>query len=251
MTTIECRSLVEPVEFRSDGTKLIAAGVAMRYGAKSKPIRGQFREQFKPGSLARTIKAQDVRAHNEHDGPYLARVGSGSLRLIDSRTELAYEIDLPDTTAGRDAAALLERGDIKGSSIGFRAIPTQVKWTVGDDGMALRTVGEAALFRVDLTTSPAYDDSTAEIALRSLADERGMELRSVIEAAENGHLADVVQGDTVPPVDADAGDAHQKIAEYARSLGVLDLAELVKPAEQEPSPDADAPARPRVSWLYA
>lgn len=244
MTTIECRSLVEPVEFRSNGTSIIAAGVAMRYGAKSKPINGQFREQFKPGSMARTIKQQDVRAHNEHDGPYLARIGAGSLRLIDSRSELAYEIDLPDTTAGRDAAALLERGDIKGSSIGFRAIPTQVKWTVDDDGMALRTVGEASLLRVDLTTNPYYDDSTAELAYRSLADERGMELRSIVEAAESGHLADVVAG-----VEVEGDDAYSKIAEYARSLGVLDLAELTKPADS--SLDADAPARPRIGWLHA
>jgi HK97 family phage prohead protease len=250
MTTIECRSLAEPVEFRSNGTTLIAAGVAMRYGAKSKPIKGQFREQFKAGALARTIKQQDVRAHNEHDGPYLARVGSGSLRLMDSRSELAYEIDLPDTTAGRDAAALLERGDIKGSSIGFRAIPSQVKWTVDDDGMALRTVTEAALFRVDLTTSPYYDDSTAEIALRSLAAEKGIELRSVLEAAEEGHLADVVTGEIAPPVDLAEDDPYTKIAEYARSLGVLDLAALKQPADLE-STDHDAPARPRIGWLHA
>lgn len=250
MTNLECRATAEPVEFRANGTKLIAAGVAMRYGARSKPINGQFREQFKPGSMARTIKQQDVRSHNEHDGPYLARIGSGSLRLVDSRSELAYEIDLPDTTAGRDAAALLERGDIKGSSIGFRAIPTQVKWTVDDDGMALRTVGEASLLRVDLTTNPYYDDSTAELALRSLADERGIELRSVLEAAENGHLAEVVAGEIAPPVDADAEDAYQKIADYARSLGVVDLAALTKPAEQDPPPGADA-QRPRIGWLHA
>ncbi len=133
--TFEHRSLVEPVEFRSDGGKLVASGVAMRYGAVSKPIGGQFREVFKPGAFAKTIREQDVRSHNEHGGPYLARSGAGSLRLLDSRSELAYEIDLPDTTAGRDAAALLERGDIKGSSIGFRALPSAIKWSVGEDGM--------------------------------------------------------------------------------------------------------------------
>lgn len=192
MTDVECRSLVEPVEFRSNGTQLTAAGVAMRYGTKSKPIRGQFREVFHPGAFARTINQQDVIAHNEHHGPYLGRTGAGSLRLVDDRSQLAYEIDLPDTTAGRDAAALLERGDIKGSSIGFRAIPKTVKWGVDDDGVALRSVGEAGLIYVDLTVAPYYDSSTAELALRSLADERGMELRSLMEAADRGELPTLI-----------------------------------------------------------
>jgi len=190
--TPEYRSLVETPEFRSADGKLTAAGVAMRYGSTSKPIRGQFRELFTPGAFAKTIREQDVRSHNEHAGPYLARMANGTLRLIDSRSELSYEIDLPDTTAGRDAAALLERGDIKGSSIGFQAIPKQVAWTVDADGMALRSVSEARLSRVDLTVAPAYDSSTAEMALRSLADQTGMELRSLIEAAERGDLPTII-----------------------------------------------------------
>lgn len=192
MTDFETRSLVEPVEFRAEGTRIVASGVAMRYGAKSKPINGQFREVFSAGAFTKTISEQDVRSHNEHGGPYLARSGAGSLRLMDSRTELGYEIDLPDTTAGRDAAALLERGDIKGSSIGFRAIPSTVKWSVDDDGMALRSVSEARLFVVDLTVSPAYPASTSELALRSLADEHHMELRSVLAAAERGELPTLI-----------------------------------------------------------
>lgn len=188
----ESRSLIEPVEFRSAGAgRIVASGVAMRYGAVSKPLlhksRGVFRETFAPGAFAKTIQESDVRSHNEHAGPYLARSGSGSLRLTDDRSMLAYEIDLPDTSAGRDAAALLERGDIKGSSIGFRSIPAREVWT-DSPGMSLRTVTEARLFRVDLTTSPAYDDSTAEMALRSLATEHHLDLDEVIDAAATGEL---------------------------------------------------------------
>lgn len=189
---LEVRSLVEPVEFRSSNGKLMAAGVAMRYGAKSKPIQGKFREVFNPGAFTKTLQEQDIHAHNEHAGPYLARTANGTLRLTDTRSELAYEIDLPDTSAGRDAAALLERQDIRGSSIGFRAINSQVKWTVDPDGMALRSISEARLGRVDLTTQPYYPDSTAEMALRSLAEESGLELRSLIEAADRGELASVI-----------------------------------------------------------
>jgi HK97 family phage prohead protease len=189
---LEVRSLVEPPEFRSAGGKLVAAGVAMRYGAKSKPINGQFREVFNPGAFTKTLQEQDVHSHNEHLGPYLGRTRNGSLRLTDTRSELSYEIDLPDTSAGRDAAALLERGDIKGSSIGFRALPKEVTWTVDADGMALRSISAAKLRRVDLTIEPYYPDSTAEMALRSLADNTGLELRSLIEVAARGDLATLI-----------------------------------------------------------
>lgn len=199
----ETRSLVEPIQFRSASAgHIVASGVAMRYGARSKPLlhqsRGVFREEFAPGAFAKTVQESDVRSHNEHDGPYLARSGAGSLRLMDDRSMLAYEIDLPDTTAGRDAAVLLERGDIKGSSIGFRSIPAREVWS-DSDGMALRTVTEARLFRVDLTTSPAYNDSTAEMALRSLAKTHHLDLEEVISAASIGELRSIldreVEGD--------------------------------------------------------
>lgn len=203
----ERRSFAEPVEFRAKGTSLIASGVAMRYGAKSKPIGGKFREVFRPRAFAKTIQEQDVRAHHEHGGPYLARTGASTLRLHDDLDALAYEIDLPDTTAGRDAAALLERGDLGGSSIGFRAMPSRVEWTRDDDGMALRTVGEARLFVVDLVTEPAYGDSTAELALRSLAEATGADLSRVLEAADAGRLADVIDPPAVLEPEDTEGDA--------------------------------------------
>lgn len=245
MTMIEHAPLAEPVEFRSSGGRLVASGVAMRYGAKSKPIAGQFREQFKPGSFTRTLGRQDVQAHLEHGGPYLARTTNGTLRLTDTRSELAYELDLPDTTAGRDAAHLLERQDVRGSSIGFRAIPKAVEWTRDDDGMALRNVGEAALFFVDLTTSPAYDDSTAAVALRSVADATGLDFRSLIDADAESLAAMVTnpEGFTVD----DTSTVAEKIAAYAASLGVTDLGELVKPALSQETP----PPRARISWLHA
>jgi HK97 family phage prohead protease len=214
-TDLEVRSLLEPPEFRSQGDKLVASGVAMRYGVKSTPIPGRkgqppvFREEFRPGALARTIQQADIRSHNEHFGPYLARTANGTLRFTETRSEVAYELDLPDTTAGRDAAALLERGDIRGSSIGFQAIPKTVKWSVDEDGVALRSIGEARMSLCDLTVAPVYTDSTASLALRSLADERHMELRSLLEAAQRGELPTLLASDPEdedteqPPVGSD------------------------------------------------
>lgn len=186
-------SLLEPPEFRSDNGKLVAAGVAMKYGAKSKPLRGgQFREVFNPGAFTKALQEADVRSYCEHDGPYLGRMSNGTLRLTDSRSELAYEIDLPNTSAGRDAAALLERGDIKGSSVAFRSAAKDEKWSVDEQGMSLRSVNTAHLFRVDLTVAPAYPDSTAEAAYRSLVYQTGRDLKELMDAAEKGQLAALI-----------------------------------------------------------
>lgn len=181
---IESRSLAEAPEFRSaeNGTRIMATGVAMRYGAKSMPIRGKFREEFRSAAFARSIGQQDVHAHLEHGGPFLGRTGSGTMRLEDTRSVLAYEIDLPDTTAGRDAANLLERRDVAGASVGFRAIPKQETWSVDEDGMALRSIAEAQLFVVDLVTAPYYPDSTATMAFRSLAADLGVDVQELLDA---------------------------------------------------------------------
>lgn len=213
-TDLETRSLIEPVEFRSAGDKLIASGIAMRYGVKSSPIPGRkgqppvFRETFRPGALTKTVTEADIRSHNEHFGPYLARTANGTLRFTETRSEVAYELDLPDTTAGRDAAALLERGDIRGSSIGFRPLASTVTWSVDEDGIALRSIGEARMSLCDLTVDPVYSDSTASLALRSLADERHMELRSLLEAAERGELPTLIASDPEDEEDPEHRSEH-------------------------------------------
>lgn len=219
---IETRSLLEPPEFRSaeNGTKLTAAGVAMRYGVKSKPLPDTarariFRETFRPGAFTKTLTEAEVRSHNEHHGPYLGSTSNGTLRFEDTAEELSYEVDLPDTSAGRDAAHLLERQDIRGSSVGFFAVPKATTWSVDpEDGIALRTVGEARLTLCDLTVSPAYNDSTAALALRSLADERGMDLRSLLEAADRGELPTLIASDP-------SEDEHELEGDDGREITVI------------------------------
>lgn len=192
--TQELRSLAEPPEIRSAGDgKLIASGVAIRYGARSKPILGRFVEEIRSGAATKTMGEQDILALHEHSPmAMLGRTSNGTLRLADSPTELRYEVDLPDTSAGRDVAALLERGDIRGSSFGFRAIPRSVKWSV-EGGMALRSVGELSLHHVSTTCVPYYVESTAEVAYRSLAEDCHVDLRAVMEAAERGELPALIE----------------------------------------------------------
>lgn len=192
----ETRPNFDPVECRAvDGGRMVAAGVAIRYGARSSDLGG-FVERIMPGAAKSLIKSgSDVLALYEHDQrAYLGRTSNGTLRLADTRSELAYEVDLPDTEPGREVAHLLERGDLRGSSFGFRADPAAVKWTTQPDGTVLRSIHAFQRLRdVGPTIAPAYEDSTAELAYRSIAAETGVDLRTVAEAAAAGELAELIE----------------------------------------------------------
>jgi HK97 family phage prohead protease len=185
---LERRTFLEPVEFRAVGKTLTATGVAIRYNSTSKDLGGWY-ERALPSCAVKTVNERDIVALRDHDpSQLLGRVSSGTLRLDNGPDALRYEIDLPDTTAGRDTATLLERRDIVGSSFGFSNIVAPT-WEKTDDGRALRSLVEIAIRDVGPVTFPAYEESSAEMALRSLADERGLELRSVMTAASAGRLA--------------------------------------------------------------
>jgi hypothetical protein len=67
------------------------------------------------GAMTKTLSERDITANHEHDPRlYLGRTSAGTLRFEDSPTELRYEVDLPDTSAGRDVANLARAGRPQG-----------------------------------------------------------------------------------------------------------------------------------------
>lgn len=193
-TNLERRTLTEPVEFRKVGDQLVAAGYAYVFGKRSQNLGG-FVEEVAPGFGKKSLQEQDVRALFNHDPALLlGRLGAGTLRMEEDDTGGSYEIDLPDTTTGRDVAKLLERRDLIGSSFGFRTIEDE--WSETDQGFPLRTLKQGSLRDVGPVTFPAYTDSTS--ALRSLAEQRSLDLNDLVKAAADGTLHDII---AAPPGD--------------------------------------------------
>ena len=126
-TDAEIRSIVQPVERRADDDgKVTVAGYAAVFGEVT-DIAGYFDEVISPGAFTETLRTADVLAYFDHDrGRILGRSSSGTLRLKEDAKGLSVEIDLPDTSDGRDVRALIERGDIRGMSFGFRV--TKEQW---------------------------------------------------------------------------------------------------------------------------
>lgn len=157
--TLETRA--RPIETRADGGKKVG-GYAAVFNSEA-DIGGYWKEIIAPGAFSDGVKA-DVRALLDHDhGRVIGRTSSGTLRLAEDDKGLAVEIDLPDTTDGRDAAVLIERGDISGMSFGF--IVTHDEWDETGD-IPIRTIHKVDLREVSIVAWPAYQDTT--IGMRSL-----------------------------------------------------------------------------------
>jgi uncharacterized protein len=176
--TLERRALTSPPEVRASDAGKVAKGYAALFNSRTE-IGDFFTETIAPGAFTDTIKNSDVRALIDHDsGRVIGRKSAGTLRLKEDDTGLAIEIDLPDTSDGRDLAVQLERGDISGMSFGFRV--THDEWDETGNVPA-RTIHKVELFEVSAVAFPAYDDTT--IALRSLDEARKEQKRKNFNAA--------------------------------------------------------------------
>lgn len=159
----EIRTLVRPIERRAAGDGATVAGYAAVFG-EAADIGGHFREVLVRGAFTETLKAADVRAYFDHDrGRVLGRSSAGTLRLREDSRGLAVEIDLPNTSDGRDVRELIERGDISGMSFGF--VVTRQEWDEASEPPT-RTIHAVELREVSIVSEPAYDGTSA--ALRSL-----------------------------------------------------------------------------------
>jgi uncharacterized protein len=184
---IERRATASPVVAR-DGDKV--GGYALKWERYSRNFGGWVeqisRPAFRksagdgwPGVMAR---------YNHSDAALLGTTAGATLRLAEDAEGLDYEVDLPDTTAGRDLRVLVARGDVTKSSFAFYT--AEDDWSLTEQGFALRTIVAAQLVDVAPVNDPQYLDTST--GLRSLAQHRGMDVAEVTEVAEAGRLADLI-----------------------------------------------------------
>jgi HK97 family phage prohead protease len=153
-------------EFRSAGPGRLE-GYAAVYGAWSRDLGG-FVESVVSGAFDRSLAAPErILALWEHDGRHvLGRAGARTLRLASDTRGLHFEIDLPPTTAGRDLAVLVDRGDVAGASFAFRVRPEGESWDVSSP-VIRRSLHDVELHEITVTATPAYTDTS--VAKRHLA----------------------------------------------------------------------------------
>jgi HK97 family phage prohead protease len=145
-------------ELRTAGRRI--EGYAATFSAEAD--LGAFRERIAPGAF-RSALAGDILALLDHDpAKVLGRSRTGTLRLSEDTHGLAFSLDVPDTSAGRDVLALAERGDLGGMSFGFNVPDGGEEW----EGRT-RTLRAIDLREISVVSAwPAYEGT--EIALRAL-----------------------------------------------------------------------------------
>jgi Escherichia/Staphylococcus phage prohead protease len=131
------------------------------------------REQVVTGAFDSALsEAQDVRALVNHDSSLLlGRTRSGTLRLTADPVGLFYACDLPDTSAGRDVAVSIKRGDMTGSSFGFKVRENGQRRTVIETDELYqvdRELLDLDLLDVSPVTYPAYASTSTAIRSQCL-----------------------------------------------------------------------------------
>lgn len=163
------------VEQRAEGGNMLVgyAAVFYRSGDVSTQyeLRGDLVERVSPTAF-QSLEG-DVKGTWNHS-ELLGTLENGTLRISVDQRGLRYEIDLPDTTAGRDVATLVNRGDVRGSSFGFVAKKAPI---TREDGLNVRTLESVTLLDVGPVINPAYKGTTTgmrsenhEDALRELEE---------------------------------------------------------------------------------
>lgn len=207
---VERRYTTGEIEFRAarkPGSPGTMRGYALKYGTLSQNLGG-FVETVARGAVDKSLgDGLDVLArYNHDDNMLLGRTASGTVRLSSDDTGLAYEVDLPDTQAGRDLATLAARGDVYQSSFAFYTITDS--WGATEQGFPLRTLEAVRLVDVAPVNTPAYLDTSS--GLRSLAEARGLSFDEVRDAAEHNALAELL---TPAPVTDETRTADETVEE--------------------------------------
>jgi HK97 family phage prohead protease len=189
---VERRYVKSPIEFRAArkaGSPGTLTGYALKYETLSQNLGG-FVETVARGAVDKSLAdGLDVLArYNHEDNMLLGRTSSGTVSLSSDEVGLAYTVDLPDTTVGRDLAVLAERGDVYQSSFAFYTVSDS--WGQTEQGFPLRTLEQVRLVDVAPVNTPAYLDTSS--GLRSLAEARGLSFDDVRTAAEANRLAELM-----------------------------------------------------------
>jgi HK97 family phage prohead protease len=163
------------VESRSedDGSEReYIVGYAAKFGVLSLDL-GDFVERIDPGAFGIVAerrgrrKPLETRALWNHDANYPLARYPGTLSLNVDEVGLRYEFPVPDTTYGRDIAANIRAGIVRGSSFSFTVPSGGDSWAV-EEGRSVRTIQRIdSLLDVSPTTFPAYPDTDVKVAQRS------------------------------------------------------------------------------------
>jgi HK97 family phage prohead protease len=184
----------------SDGMRF--SGYAAVFNSDSEPL--PFTERINPGAFRKSLRSRnEIKMFMNHNMDHvLASTRAKTLKLKEDDRGLLAEAILPDTSAGRDLATLMKRGDVNSMSFGFSVPMNGDSWS--RDGK-IRTLNEIRLHEVSIVTGfPAYEATTASVrSLDILASRTNVDADALADAMfklEAGENLEAAQADLISEV---------------------------------------------------
>lgn len=140
---------------REPGKPAILTGYALVWNTLSDD-RGGYRVRLKPNS-ARFAKPT-LALFNHDFRNVIGNTANNTLRIVTDDFGAKVEIDLPDTSTGRDVAVLVERGDVTGMSFAMVSAPDGK--TVRENGIDIFEADSFDVDEVTVTPIPSFTQAT-------------------------------------------------------------------------------------------
>ncbi len=183
------------IELRAEGDGRTFTGYASVFNEPSLPL--PFTEIVKPGAFKRAIQSRNriMLLWNHDTSNPLASTRNGSLQLAEDARGLKVTATLPDTTLGRDISELVRTGVIDAMSFGFSV--KKDSWS--QDG-GTRYLEDVSLYEVSLVSTPAYEQTSGTVSVRSVDGISADVLADALLRIESGEELDPEQGKLVTEV---------------------------------------------------
>lgn len=141
-------------------------GYAIRWNSLSDD-RGGYKVRLLPGSAKFFTPTMALFHHNF--ASVIGNTANGTLRITPDDVGVKVEIDLPDTTCGRDVEELVENGYVGGMSFAMVDAP---KFTMKEEGgQKIMEVSEFTADEVTVTGVPSFADTSVAVTEDDIPEE--------------------------------------------------------------------------------
>lgn len=171
-------------------------GYAVKFNQLSRSIGWGFREKFLPGAFDEVLNADfrqniafdTVCLFNHNYSQILGRRSAETLEIGVDDIGLFYNVEIPDTTVGKDLQISVERRDVPFSSFSFSAAADGVGWEEDETFGEIRVVSKAKyLYDVSPVVDPAYAQSTVEVAQRDYNSWKDSKIEKPVSFKNRNH----------------------------------------------------------------
>lgn len=152
----------DPVTTRSPGSIGTLKGYALTWNTLSDD-RGGYKVRLLPNS-AKFTSVVHALFHHSHQGGPLGDTASGSLHFMAADDKgIPVEIDLPNTTLGKDVLELVRTGRLNGMSFSMLKTPEPQGSITTEDGVDIFNASDFLVDEVTVTAIPAFGSTTLEV----------------------------------------------------------------------------------------